>query len=171
MLSSVQTYSLRQHSHLASLCASGTSSADIEHRVERPREQFNCSVPDSKAVADSLSTLMETPPKQASSSAVLEDLDQAALWDASPPTTRSKRLAETAPGTSDWLKVTPSPGLGLRLSPDEAQVLFNWWLGLPLFQDSATCPLCGPQEPLDKLGHHATTCKRGPHVCCHHNVL
>ena len=69
----------------------------------------------------------------------------------------------------DWLKVTPSPGLGLWLSTDEAQVLFKWLLGLPLFEDGATCPLCGPQEPLDKLGHHATTCKRGPHVCCHHN--
>ena len=77
----------------------------------------------------------------------------------------------TAPGASDWLKVTPSPGLGLRLSPDEAQVLIKWWLGLPLFEDGATCPLCGPQEPLDKLGHHVTTCKRGPHVCCRHNAL
>ena len=114
---------------------------------------------------------MESPPKQASLSAVLEDLDQAALWEASPPTTRSRLLAVTAPGASDWLKVTPSPGLGLRLSPDEAQVLIKWRLGLPLFEDGATCPLCGPQEPLDKLGHHATTCKRGPHVCRHHNVL
>ena len=43
--------------------------------------------------------------------------------------------------------------------------------GLPLFEDGATCPLCGPQEPLDKLGHHATTCKRGPHVCRRHSVL
>ena len=114
---------------------------------------------------------MESPPKQASLSAVLEDLDQAALWEASPPTTRSKPFTVTAPGAPDWLKVTPSPSLGLRLSPDEAQVLIKWWLGLPLFEDGATCPLCGPQEPLDKLGHHATTCKRGPHVCCHHNVL
>ena len=92
--------------YLASLCASGISSADMEHRVERAREQFNHSVPDSKAVAEvSFSTIMESPPKQASLSAVLEDLDQAALWEASPPTTRLRLLAVTAPGAPDWLKV------------------------------------------------------------------
>ena len=67
---------------------------------------------------------------------------------------------------ADWLKVIPSSGLGLWLSPDEAQVA-----GPPLFEDGATCLFCGPQEPLDKQGHHTTTCKQGPHVCSHHNIL
>ena len=79
----------------------------------------------------------------------------------------------SAPGALDWLKVIPSPGLGLQLSTDEAQVLIKWWLDLPLFVDGAE-PLAlyvpEAQEPLDKLGHHATTCKRGPHVWCHHNI-
>ena len=114
---------------------------------------------------------MEAPPNQISLSAVLEDQDQAALYEASPPTNRSRLLAVSAPGAPEWLNVTPSPGLDLRLSPDEAQVLIKWWQGLPLFGDGATCPLCGPQVPLDKLGHHANTCKRGLLVCHRHNIL
>ena len=74
-LRGIWTVLIRPAAYLASLCASGISSADMEHRVERAREQFNCSVHGNKAVVDSFSTHMESPPKQASLSAVLEDQD------------------------------------------------------------------------------------------------
>ena len=49
--------------------------------------------------------------------------------------------------------------LSWLLIKNKTQVLIKWWLGLPLFEDGA---ICGPQETLEKLGHHATTCKQGP---------
>ena len=57
---------------LTSLCAPGISSADIicmEHRVERARELLNRLVPDSSGLF--LNPYMESPPKQASLSAVI----------------------------------------------------------------------------------------------------
>ena len=74
------------------------------------------------------------------------------------------------PEAGGWLRVIPSAGLGLSLKGDEIQALVKWWLGLPLFSDGAMCPLC-PGTPLDQLGHHALTCRRGPHVTSRHNRL
>ena len=58
-----------------------------------------------------------------------------------------------------WLKVQPSPKLGLALMPDEAQVILKWWLGLPLTPDGTPCLLC--HHNMDGWGHHMLTCRSG----------
>jgi hypothetical protein len=78
--------------------------------------------------------------------------------------------AVPAPNTSDWLSVVPSPGLGLRLEPNEVQSLVKMRLGLPLSTTESTCAYC-PDKVLDPLGHHALTCRRGPDVVHRHNRL
>ena len=64
------------------------------------------------------------------------------------------------------LKCSQSTKLGLALMPDEAQVIFKWWLGLPLTPDGTPSPLC-----LDTWGHHMLTCRSGSEVITRHNQL
>eukprot|EP00731_Ephydatia_muelleri_P022494 Em0015g77a len=46
----------------------------------------------------------------------------------------------------------------------------KWWLGLNTSPGSPPCALC-PEHPLDPLGHHAVTCKRGGDAISRHNKL
>ena len=78
--------------------------------------------------------------------------------------------AISAKHASDWLTVTPSPGLGFRFLPEEFQTLVKMRLRLPLYADGISCPLC-TDKTLDKLGYHAVTCGRGPDVVSRHNAL
>ena len=78
--------------------------------------------------------------------------------------------AISAKHASDWLTVTPSPGLGFRFLPEEFQTLVKMRLRLPLYADGISCPLC-TDRTLDKLGYHAVTCGRGPDVVSRHNAL
>ena len=55
--------------------------------------------------------------------------------------TEARLQAISAPQAHAWLKVQPSPKLGLSLMPDEAQVISKWWLGLPLTPEDTPCPL------------------------------
>ena len=71
---------------------------------------------------------------------------------------------------ADWLRVVPSPGLGLALEPNEMSVALKWWLGLPLNSTSTVCPF-HPTTPLDPLGHHALTCRKNGDVVIRHNRL
>ncbi|KAL5482162.1 hypothetical protein EMCRGX_G022456 [Ephydatia muelleri] len=70
---------------------------------------------------------------------------------------------------ASWLLVTPSPGLDLHLDPNELQISIQWWLGIDTARGSS-CSLC-PGLALDRLGSHATTCKRGGDVVTRHNHL
>ena len=73
------------------------------------------------------------------------------------------------PQAHAWLKVQPSPKLGLALVPDEAQVILKWWLGLPLTPEGTPCPLC--HHNMDAWGHHMLTCRSGGDVITRHNQL
>ncbi|KAL5506519.1 hypothetical protein EMCRGX_G008177 [Ephydatia muelleri] len=67
-------------------------------------------------------------------------------------------------------ELVPSPGLGLSLDPNEHQMAIKSWLGLNTSPGSPPCALC-PEHPLDPLGHHAVTCKRGGDAISTHNKL
>ena len=69
-----------------------------------------------------------------------------------------------------WLRVVPSPGLGLALEPNEMSAALKWWLGLPLNGASCMCPF-HPTIPLDPHGHHALTCGKNGDVVNRHNRL
>ena len=77
-------------------------------------------------------------------------------------------LSVLSPHAGSWLTVVPSEGLGLHLLPSVFQVAVKWWLGLDT-SNGSLCALC-PNNALDPLGHHATTCKEGD-VVTRHNQL
>ena len=54
--------------------------------------------------------------------------------------------------------------------PNEHQMSIKWWLGQNTSPGSPPCALC-PEHPLDPLGHHAVTCKRGGDAISRHNKL
>eukprot|EP00731_Ephydatia_muelleri_P002359 Em0001g2359a len=83
---------------------------------------------------------------------------------------KARLLSVSSPHASAWLSVVPSPGLGLSLDPNEHQMAIKWWLGLNTSPGSPPCALC-PEHPLDPLGHHAVTCKRGGDAISRHNKL
>ena len=83
---------------------------------------------------------------------------------------KARLLSVSSSHASAWLSVVPSPGLGLSLDPNEHQMAIKWWLGLNTSPGSPPCALC-PEHPLDPLGHHAVTCKRGGDAISRHNKL
>ena len=60
--------------------------------------------------------------------------------------TKARLQAISASQAHAWLKVQPSPKLGLALTPDEAQVILKWRLGLPLTPDVTPCPTLPSQH-------------------------
>ena len=83
---------------------------------------------------------------------------------------KARLLSVSSPHASAWLSVVPSPGLGLSLDPNEHQMAIKWRLELNTSPGSPPCALC-PEHPLDPLGHHAVTCKRGGDAISRHNKL
>ena len=98
----------------------------------------------------------------------LEDHQFSMLLETS-PADKARLLSESAPHAASWLLVTPSPGLDLHLDPIELHILIQWWLGMDTARGSS-CSLC-PGIALDRLGNHASTCKRGGDVVTRHNHL
>ena len=74
--------------------------------------------------------LMYHPPQHVLSSHI-EEADFSSLFSDATTVTKARLQAISAPQAHAWLKVQPSPKLGLALMPDEAQVILKWWLGLP----------------------------------------
>ena len=81
---------------------------------------------------------------------------------------RARLLSVSSPHASSRLRVTPSPALGLHLTPPECQFAIKWWLGIQLCEPGSVCALC-PTKALE--AHHALNCKRGSDVIAHHNHL
>ena len=119
------------------------------------------SVPPECAVnIDSLATY---PCRQHTLSATLESTQFNSLLSESSTADKARLLSMSSPHASARLSAVPSPGLGLSLDPNEHQMAIKWWLGLDTSPGSPPCALC-PEHPLDPLGHHALTCKRGGDV-------
>ena len=108
--------------------------------------------------------------RQGSLSARIEARDQQQLLESASPADRVRLEAIAADNASAWMRAVPSPGLGLAIPPDVMSVLVKWWLGLPVSPLGQVCPRC-PTHALDQAGHHALTCKRGPHITARHKAL
>ena len=54
---------------------------------------------------------------------------------------RALALSSAIHHAADWLNVVPSPALGLHLQDREFR-FFQYWLGLQMFEDDMTCPVC-----------------------------
>ena len=116
--------------------------------------------------AISVESVLDVPPRQHALSSHIEEADISSLF--SDATTVTLQ-AISAPQAHAWLKVQPSPKLGLALMPDEVQVILKWWLGLPLTPEGTPCPLC--HHNMDAWGHHMLTCRSGGDVITRHNQL
>ena len=92
--------------------------------------------------AISVESVLDVPPRQHALSSHIEEADFNSLFSDATTVTKARLQAISAPQAHEWLKVQPSPKVGLALMPDEAQVIFKWWLGLPLTPDGTPCPLC-----------------------------
>ena len=119
--------------------------------------------------AISVESVLDVPPHQHALSSHIEEADFNSLFSDATTVTKARLQAISAPQAHAWLKVQPSPKLGLALMPDEAQVILKWWLGLPLTPESTPCPLC--HHNMDAWGHHMLTCRSGGDVITRHNQL
>ena len=116
-----------------------------------------------------MNTFTTSPVHQRVLSKKLEDHQFSLLLESSSPAEKARLLSVSAPHAASRLLVTPSPGLDLHLDPNELQISIQWWLGIDTARGSS-CLLC-PGLALDRLGNHATTCKRGGDVVTRHNHL
>ena len=152
--------SLAHHStaaFIASISTAGLPSPSDNFLVEAVNV-YNMSVPPESAVdVDSLAT---TPCRQHTLSATLESTQFNSLLTESSTADKARLLSVSLPHASAWLSAVPSLGLGLSPDRNEHQMAIKWWLGLDTSPGSPPCALC-PEHPLDPLGHHALTCKRG----------
>ena len=119
--------------------------------------------------AISVESVLDVSPHQHALFSHIEEADFNSLFSNATTVTKARLQAISAPQAHAWLKVQPSPKLGLALMPDEAQVILKWWLGLPLTPEGTPCPLC--HHNMDAWGHHMLTCCSGGDVITRHNQL
>ena len=86
----------------------------------------------------------------------IEEADFSSLFTDATAVTKARLQAISGPQAHAWLKVQPSPKLGLATMPDEAKVILKWWPGIPLSTDGAPWPLC--HHDMNVWGHHMRTC-------------
>ena len=110
-----------------------------------------------------INSLASSPCRQHTLSAALENIQFNSLLSQSSVAYKARLLSISSPHASAWLSVVPSPA-------NEHQMAIKWWLGLNTSPGSPPCALC-PEHPLDPLGHHAITCKRGGDAVSRHNKL
>ena len=126
-------------------------------------------MPVSQPDAISVESVPDVPPHQHALSSHIEKADFNSLFSDATTVTKARLQAISVPQAHAWLKVQPSPKLGLALMPDEAQVILKWWLGLPLTPEGTPCPLC--HHNMDAWGHHMLTFRSGGDVITRHNQL
>ena len=100
---------------------------------------------------------IDVPLRQRALSLVIDSASQQQLQDTAPDT-RSQALAlsTSLQHAGDWLNVVPSSALGLHLQDQEFRFCLKYWLGLPLYEDNVTCPVCA--RATDALGDHQIGC-------------
>ena len=164
-------YSKKAHhsnaAFIASISTAGLASPSDNFLADAVNSYNRCVPPES---AIDINSLTSSPCRQHTLSAALENIQFNSLFSQSSVADKARLLSVSSPHASAWLSVVPSPGLGLSLDPNEHQMAIKWWLGLNTSPGSPPCALC-PEHPLDPLGHHAVTCKRGGDAISRHNKL
>ena len=119
--------------------------------------------------AISVESILDVPPCQHSLSSRSIEADFNLLFSVASTVTKARLHAISAPQAQVWLKVQPSPKLGLALMPDEAHVILKWWFGLHLTPDGTPCPLC--HHNMDAWRHHMLSCHFGGDMITRLNLL
>ena len=82
---------------------------------------------------------------------------------------RALTLSSAIHHAADWLNVVPSPALGLHLQDWEFRFCLQYWLGLQMFEDDRTCPVC--HSTADCYGDHQVGCGGNPDRIHRHNSV
>ena len=82
---------------------------------------------------------------------------------------RALILSTSLPHAGVWLQVIPSSTLGLHLADREFRVSLQYWLGLRMFGEEFTCPVC--QRPADVFGDHQVGCGGNSDRIIRHNAI
>ena len=162
--------SLAHHStaaFIASISTAGLASPSDNFLAEAVNLYYMSVPPECAVNIDSLATY---PCRQHTSSAMLESTQFNSLLSESSTADKARLLSMSSPHASARLSAVPSSGQGLSLNHNEQQMAIKWWLGLDTSPGSPPCALC-PEHPLDPLGHHTLTCKRGGDAVSRHNKL
>ena len=99
----------------------------------------------------------QTPAQRALTARVYEK----ALQDIPPGDQRTQafRSSLALPGSKNWLKCSPSPGLGTYISDRDFKVWFQYFCRVPLYAQDAKCPRCS--KDMDQYGDHLLYCPNG----------
>ena len=68
------------------------------------------------------------------------------------------RAQLSLPGSKDWLKCAPSPGLRTHIADRDFRVWFRFWCRVPMFHPEDKCPRSGCGRNLDVHGDHLLGC-------------
>eukprot|EP00662_Eupelagonemidae_sp_cell21_P056626 gene56626-biopygen49091 len=109
------------------------------------------------------------PVKQHTLSAAMEAVHFVRHLSQSSTEARAHALATSAPHAGAWLTGVPSPSMGLWIAPDQFRIAMHLWLGVPICEGEAVCPLCTSHVP--DLGLHAIKCKNGGDITFRHDQL
>jgi hypothetical protein len=85
------------------------------------------------------------------------------------PRSKALLLSSSIPHSGDWLKVIPSPSLGLHMQDLEFRLCLRYWLGVQIFPDDSTCSIC--QSVCDSFGDHHVGCGGNGDRILRHNAL
>ena len=80
-----------------------------------------------------------------------------------------RALSSAIHHAADWLNVVPSPALGLHLQDREFRFCLQYWLGLQMFEDDMTCPVC--HSTADCYVDHQVGCGGNPDRIYRHNSV
>jgi hypothetical protein len=73
---------------------------------------------------------------------------------------RCRRVCQTGPVATGWLRALPSKALQTEIPDIEFRLLLRWWLGLPVLPVGVSlpeCPLC--RGSIDPFGDHFVCCE------------
>ena len=89
----------------------------------------------------------------------------------SAPDSRSRASVHSSslPHAGDWLTVVPSAALGLHLSDREFRPCLQYWLGIRIYGEEGTCPVC--HRLADPLGDHQVGCGGNTDRIARHNFI
>ena len=102
-------------------------------------------------------------------SSLIESVQFKKLNDMLDTANKARLESVSAPHASLWLDMKPTRNPHNLLDPITYQTAMKLHLGVPLALPNEKCKYCN--HPLDTLGHHALTCKKGGYVNTRHNTI
>ena len=91
------------------------------------------------------------------------------LSSASDERSKALTLSTSLPHAGDCLQVVPSSALGLHLADREFRSSLQYWLGLRMYEEEYSCPVC--KKSADAFGNHQVGCGGNGDRIFRHNAI